>query len=58
MFNKTGLQPVSRPVEQILGLFPKKLKKGSFSKSFKIGQVLKKVQQMVQTKIYLMIVTL
>ena len=22
-FNKTGLQPVSRPVEQILGFFPK-----------------------------------
>ena len=25
-FNKTGLQPVSRPVEQILGFFPKDLK--------------------------------
>ena len=28
--NKTGLQPVSRPVEQILGFFPKGFKKGSF----------------------------
>ena len=27
VFNKTGLQPVSRPVVQILGVFPKDLKK-------------------------------
>ena len=26
--NKTGLQPVSRPVEQIFGFFPKGFKKG------------------------------
>ena len=25
--NKTGLQPVSRPVEQIIGFFPKDLKR-------------------------------
>ena len=27
--NKTGLQPVSRPVERILGFFPKGFKNGS-----------------------------
>ena len=32
--NKTGLQPVSRPVEQILGFLLKGFKKGSFSKSY------------------------
>ena len=35
-FNKTGLQPVSKPVEQILSFFPKGLKKGTFSKSLKM----------------------
>ena len=34
--NKTGLQPVSRPVERILGFFPKVFKKGWFSKSLKM----------------------
>ena len=28
--NKAGLQPVSRPVERVLGFFPKGFKKGSF----------------------------
>ena len=33
--NKTGFQPVSRAVEQILRFFPKGSKKGSLSKSLK-----------------------
>ena len=28
IYNKTGLQPVSRPVEQIVGFFHKDLKRG------------------------------
>ena len=36
--NKTGLQPVSIPEQQILGFFQKGFKKGSFSKSFKTAQ--------------------
>ena len=34
--NKTGLQPVSRPVEQILG-FSKRFKKGTIFKEFENG---------------------
>ena len=34
--NKTGLQPVSRPVEQFLRFFQKGIKKGSLSQSKKI----------------------
>ena len=37
-YNKTGLQPISRPVEQILGFFPKGFKKESFSKNLKMVQ--------------------
>ena len=36
MIDKTGLQPVSRPVEQILGFYPK---------GFKCKNVLKNVQK-------------
>ena len=32
--NKTGLQPVLRPVEQILGFYRKVFKWGSFSKKY------------------------
>ena len=39
--NKTSLRPVSRPVEQILGLFSKGFKKGSLSKSLKMVQKVK-----------------
>ena len=34
--NKTGLQPVSRPVERVLGFFPKGFKKWSLSKSLNV----------------------
>ena len=36
--NKTGLQPVSRPVEKMLGFFQKGFEKGSLSKSVKTVQ--------------------
>ena len=48
LFNKTGLQPVSRPVEQILGFFQKGFKKGSLSKSLKMVQ--KTVQKRCENK--------
>ena len=36
--NKTGLQPVSRPVEQILGFYPKGLSAKMCSKNKKAAQ--------------------
>ena len=43
--NKTGLQPISRPVEQFLGVFQKGMKKGSISKSLKRRKNIAKMPQ-------------
>ena len=42
--NKTGLQPVSRPVEQILGFFPR------VKKLYKITNVFKTLPSLLEKK--------